>query len=190
MDKDIFNHTSTIRLDKFAALCKVASENNWCWKITCTTCGHSGFRVAFSKLAQGLDPREDSFWPYGFDDWEQLKDQDEYDDFKYDYNAKAPDIDIQKELAIIASEANIEHIDQTSRFPDWLGYIGLVIEHCQHPDAQKILSKSLLPQLATLIEHDPALHKKLEDKMTSNEPLVVWDLSGIELSLARNRNIW
>ncbi|MDD3940441.1 MAG: hypothetical protein PHQ01_02615 [Candidatus Pacebacteria bacterium] len=42
------NLEKNTRRNPFVALCEYASQNNnWCWKIICTTCGHSVFRVAF-----------------------------------------------------------------------------------------------------------------------------------------------
>ena len=34
----------------FLSLCRLASQENWCWKIICTTCGHMHFRYGFKEL--------------------------------------------------------------------------------------------------------------------------------------------
>jgi len=39
--------------NSFVTLCEIASQNNWCWNLSCTTCDHEAFKVAFSKLVRG-----------------------------------------------------------------------------------------------------------------------------------------
>lgn len=42
--------------DPFLALCDLASRENWCWKMWCSTCGHMYFRFSFQELVDGKHP--------------------------------------------------------------------------------------------------------------------------------------
>ena len=52
------NQSAKIGMNKFEELCELASRENWCWKLYCTTCGHMDFRYSFSELADGKSPGE------------------------------------------------------------------------------------------------------------------------------------
>ena len=43
-------------MNQFEALCKLASDENWCWNLFCSTCGHMHFRYSFAELAIGKSP--------------------------------------------------------------------------------------------------------------------------------------
>jgi len=74
------------------------------------------------------------------------------------------------------ADAKIADIKSISKFPDWLGYIGLVIRHCPNRDASKIISDSFLPQFITLLEGNSKIVEYLQEK----EFLGISDLSEIE----------
>ena len=38
----------------FEVLCLWASQNRWCWKIPCTTCGNQKFRIGLLLIARGI----------------------------------------------------------------------------------------------------------------------------------------
>jgi len=156
----------------FVALCEYASQNNWCWKITCTTCGHSAFKVAFSKLVRGEHPDNNSFWLNGKENHSALKEIGKYDDFR----KRNIDSDIQLRLAKIVAEAKICDIQKISRFPDWLGYIGLVIHYCYDNEASKILSDSLILQFMELLKDDKSTTEYLKKKQL----ISVYDLEELE----------
>ena len=44
------------KMNAFEALCKLASDEKWCWNLYCTTCGHMHFKYAFKELAKGKSP--------------------------------------------------------------------------------------------------------------------------------------
>ena len=43
-------------MNQFESLCKLASDEGWCWKLGCTTCWGAHFRYAFLELAAGKSP--------------------------------------------------------------------------------------------------------------------------------------
>jgi hypothetical protein len=161
----------------FLALCDNASQNDWCWNINCTTCGHGAFRVSFNKLmTRDEHPDDASFWPFGKGNSEPLqefKKHPEYRDYYYTY-------DNQQKLVEIVVGAKIADINTLCRFPDWLGYIGLVMAHCPSRRAQMTLSSHFIPQFLTFFEKDNEIKGYLENKQLNNEPLTIADLNKIE----------
>jgi len=158
--------------NSFVALCEYASQNNWCWKITCTTCGHSAFRVAFSKLVRGEHPDDDSFWPNGRKNHSLLKETGNYNDF----GRSGIDKDVQLKLAKIVAEARIYDMQKAAKFPDWLGYIGLAIHYCYDDEASKIISESLIPQFMELLKND----KNIFEYLNKIQLISIYDLGELE----------
>jgi hypothetical protein len=162
----------------FVALCEVASQNNWCWNLNCTTCSHGAFKVAFSKLVRGENPDNESFWPKGKENHSPLSEMSKYYEFTRDTHVLN-----QTDLASIVAEAKILDIQSVAKFPNWLGYIGLVLHHCYRTEAQKIISYSFLPQFIELMQKDTATCDYLKDKQSKQELLSIYDLDKIENSL-------
>ncbi len=174
LKKETKGQKSTKR-NPFVALCDYASRGNWCWNIVCTTCGHSAFKVSFSKIVNGQHPDDESFWPYGKDNSAPLKEMDSYGDF-----FRNTPISNQNELVYIVAGAKISDIQAVAKFPDWLGYIGLVIHHCPNEEARKVLSNAFLPQFIALVKNNKEAYDYLQEKQSKQEMLNVNDLSRIE----------
>lgn len=169
--------TKNTKRNSFVALCEYASQNNWCWNLFCTTCGHGPFSIALSKIARGLHPDSDSFWMNGRGKQPDLNESTEYGDFWRNSN---PSIDSQKKLASVVADAKLADIQAVAKFPDWLGYIGLVINHCPSRDARKIISDSFLPQIIVLLNENSDLRKYFQDKKSEDGILSINDLGRIE----------
>ena len=109
--------------NSFNELCELASKKKWCWTLYCSTCAHMNFRYAFQEIANS-DPIFDS-------QWQPSKDTK----FPRSFSKR-------EKLRILETclEANLEEISLKCSFPDWLGYLGLVIHH----------SKSDLPEYKAL----------------------------------------
>lgn len=176
------NQLKNIQRNPFVALCDYASRGNWCWNIICTTCGHSGFRVAFSKLIHGQHPDDDSFWPDEKTDHALYEERGNYGDFVKNANRS-----MQTELASIVAEAKLSDIQAIAKFPDWLGYIGLVMNHCPDLNARMILSDAFLPQFIVLVKNNGEIYDYLQEKQSKKELLNIDDLSKIENSMLVNR---
>ncbi|MFA6522713.1 MAG: hypothetical protein WCT24_03940 [Patescibacteria group bacterium] len=171
------NHSNAPPRNPFVALCDYASKNNWCWKITCTTCGHSAFWISFTKLILGQHPDDDSFWPFGRLSDKQHNDKKEYMNFTL--NKKA-DLQDQIKLASIVSESKLSNIQAVTKFPDWLGYVGLVMYHCPSQEARKIITDAFLPEFINLVKDNGELYKYYQDKQYKQELLELKDLERIE----------
>ncbi len=89
-------------------------------------------------------------------------------------------IEEQLKLASVVAEAKLSDIQAVAKFPDWLGYIGLIIHHCQNRDARKIISNAFLPQFITMLKNDKEICEYLQEKQSKQVLLSINDLSRIE----------
>ena len=165
-------------MNKFDELCKLASDENWCWKLFCTTCGHMHFRYALSELAAGKSPT-DSHW------------------FIHGRNTSYANIlgslprsytEQQKEAVInICIKADISSIASFCKFPDWLGYLGLVLEHMySSTEPYKKLSESWASQLSGQVSEDSPLQAKLSEIAQGKGLLTINDLEACESNIMHN----
>ena len=46
--------------NQFECLCKLASDEDWCWNLQCTTCGHQIFRYAFRLMSRGIKIQDEA----------------------------------------------------------------------------------------------------------------------------------
>ncbi|MCX6782034.1 MAG: hypothetical protein NTW66_02880 [Candidatus Magasanikbacteria bacterium] len=161
--------------NSFVALCDYASRSNWCWNIVCTTCGHGAFKVSYAKIINGQNPDDESFWPYGKENDDSLKEMNVNRVFLGDASA-----DAQIKLASVVAKAKLSDIQSVAKFPDWLGYIGLVIHHCPNQEARKIISDSFLSQFIELLKDKAGIREYLSQKQAKQELLDINDLSRIE----------
>ncbi len=132
--------------DIFNELCKLSAEENWCYNIFCTTCGHMNYRYAFKELANGLRP-SDPFWDVSKDRMWKIhsKYSNLVDDTKLNFNE-------QLELAQIVSKTSISRLfEDISNSDIWLGTLGLVLyEIGNNQEAIELLTRSLTPQFLNL----------------------------------------
>lgn len=161
----------------FVALCEYASQNNWCWKLFCTTCGHGPFSIALSKIAHDLHPDSKDFWINDKGKQPFLDESSQYGDF---WRNASPSIELQSKLASIVADAKLAEIQAVAKFPDWLGYIGLVINHCSDHASRRIVSDAFLPQFIAMLNENSDLQKYFREKQSRGELLSINDLSRIE----------
>lgn len=170
------NQAQNGQRNPFVALCDYASRNNWCWKLFCTTCAHGAFSISFSKIVHGKHPDDNAFWPYGMENHSPLKEADEYGDFwRVDASTE-----MQMKLSSIVAGAKAADIQAVAKFPDWLGYIGLVINHCPNRDSRKMISDAFLPQFIEMLKGNKEICEYLQEKQSKQELLSVNDLCRIE----------
>ena len=48
-------------MNQFEAVCKLASDEGWCWDLNCTTCGNMLFTYAFKQMSYGQSPEDDDW---------------------------------------------------------------------------------------------------------------------------------
>jgi len=83
-------------------------------------------------------------------------------------------------LASIVADAKLSEIKDVAKYPDWLGYIGLVIHHCPSRESREKISESFLPQFISMLKDDKEICDYLQNKQTQKETLSINDLSRIE----------
>ncbi len=141
-------------MNQFESLCKLASDENWCWDLYCTTCGHMHFRYAFQELGKGRSPIEENWVIHA----RRTNYEEELGSFSREYS------DDQKENIIgICKEADLIVISNNCRFPDWLGYLGLILWYMRTPTGLfKELSLNWATQLMQIVPHDSEAYYRLD----------------------------
>ena len=118
MQPDLYKKAPERSDDPFLALCILASEERWCWKLCCTTCGHHHFRAAFKQLADGITPLSE--------DWQVSRSGSA----RLTVPVPRSFDELQVERIIeVCLRANLTRVAEQCRFPSWLGYLGLVLWH-------------------------------------------------------------
>lgn len=160
------------QMNAFEALCLWASTEGWCWKIWCGTCGHAYFKQGFQELAAGRSPL-DGDWPI----YSGRTSSGSWYPRSYDER--------ERELLLeICRTADIGFIARHCRFPDWLGYLGLVLHDvCPGSDAYPRLSSEWARQLITLLPHDGPTMKKLRQVEEGRDLLNIGHLANCESEL-------
>jgi|WetSurMetagenome_2_1015567.scaffolds.fasta_scaffold115053_2 hypothetical protein len=170
-------------MNQFESLCKLASTEQWCWNLYCGTCGHSCFRYGFREIARGLRPGDPNWLVY--------------EPFIAHSNAPEPlgplprkYSPIEKQTILtICLDADICAIARDCRFPDWLGYLGLVLEHMRtDSELYRELSARWALRLKDLAYDFSQSHSRLEEIAANPAMLLsIQDLGLIEKDLKHQR---
>ena len=162
-------------MNQFEALCILASNENWCWKLYCTTCGHMHFKYAFLELSKGKSP-EDS-------DWVTHKSEN------YLHRLLGPIPRIYPEsrkdrILKICTKADLHSIADKCKFPDWLGYLGLMLTDMHSSsEVYKLLSTKWASQLKDLVSEYSHIHEKLDSIAKEDSLLNIRDLEECERAI-------
>ena len=145
-------------MNPFEALCELASSQNWCWRMPCTTCGQMHFHYAFHELASGRSPTDDH-WPVqgSLTGSDALKLGLPKLGSPRTYTAEQ-----KSQILPICSEASITYIASRCKFPDWLGYLGLILAYMNgYSNAYQDLSSKWATQLTDLVEDRSSIRTEL-----------------------------
>jgi hypothetical protein len=124
---------NTMRRPAFLGLAQLASSEGWCWRLYCTTCGHGHFRWAFSEIARGLHPDSPG--------WRVRRDESPP-------AARSLPRSWQRVLVADVARTRIADLSACATFPDWLGYLGLVLAHTADVEqTDRLLTQTLAPQM-------------------------------------------
>ena len=123
----------------FQALCHTASQQRWCWQLKCTTCHCMYIRAGFYLIAK----------------------KEEFTLLSVLNLIKNPNINFSKlsfsemeNVIIDASKADLNMI-KYCKFPDWLGYIGLLyalFNYDETSHAIRKLTKSYCTQFQKMLD--------------------------------------
>lgn len=153
----------------FEDLCRQASREGWCWNLACTTCGHAKFGDAFEAIMAGSRPGGDAR--------------------RYAQPAPEPADELpftgEKRLQAACKDADLAAIAATCRFPDWLGYLGLVLAHTPWTEKSSgTLTKAWAPQLLAMVSESSLAHRRLGEIIADDgERLSLSDLELVEEAL-------
>lgn len=162
--------------NQFECLCKLASDESWCWQLRCTTCGHGSFRYAFELMSKGVKVQSEVRMIfngiYRSSGWVVRARNDRFDNqlgvLPMRWHTAAKD-----KIVKICAKANLEVIDNNCKYPDWRGYLGLVAAHMNsNSDAYKELSINWAKQLLKMDEGE-ASRVELQ-KIANGERLLSW----------------
>jgi len=170
------------RKNEFEALCKLASQENWCWNLSCTTCGHENFRYSFQELATGKSPNGKDWLVFNNNSriFRQLG------PLPFEFTNE------QKEVVLnICLKANLSSIALNCRFSDWLGYLGLVLHHLNvNSDTYKSLSSKWSMQLKDMVEPCSHIRSWLERiSQGEDDVLSLGDLEACESAMLHKYRI-
>lgn len=168
-------------MNQFEELCKLASDENWCWNLFCTTCGHMHFRYAFAELAAGKSPSDSSWLIHG----RNTRYSNSLGPLPRSYTEE------QKEKVInICCDASLSLISETCKFPDWLGYLGLILEHMYSgSESYKKLAENWASQLSQLVSEGSEICRKLKEIAEGNGVLNIQVLEACETNIMHNNGL-
>ena len=167
-------------MNQFESLCKLASDETWCWDLSCTTCGHMHFQYAFLELIKGRSPT-DSQWLIH----KNTSFSDQLGSLPRNYTGEQKEI-IHK----ICCKANIGIIESSCKFPDWLGYLGLILKHMYSgSETYTELSSSWASQLIKLVTSQSLIHVRLQEIVEGKGVLDIDDLEECESDIMHNKYI-
>ena len=163
-------------MNSFNALSYLASEEQWCWNLFCTTCGHAQFRAGLWSLAHGAHA-SDPTWPMHH----ALGTSTE--------NTRRTGSPIgywpmnkQGCLAQVLAAADLSAIAVRCAFPDWLGYLGLALRYTEDAErADRVATHTLVPQLVRLVRPDSWVSSWLAGIVSNPSRVLTWrDLGTVE----------
>jgi len=159
-------------LNNFELLCLLAATHNWCWKITCSTCGHYYFKNCLNLLIYNPSILKESIF---------LKS-------KYDVENRLNEYFIQKDsfnlleqntLIKIIAKSSVLKISSFSKHPDWLGYLGLALLYTEEIEInENRITDSFLNQFLEIFQ----LYKKkksydvAKDILSDPDKILKWQI--------------
>jgi len=159
----------------FNALCGVASKFQWCWSLSCTTCGAHNLRFGLYAIGLGYHPDQP--------DWAEVV--SESGDIIHPYQDR---VNFRRHsshntlLYRALSEAEIFQIAKECRFPDSLGYLGIGLNTFADLELRRrLLTYGWAPQLRDLVFPDSFSYAALQEMIESPGETLTWRfLSSVE----------
>jgi len=174
----------------FIALCELASKEEWCWNLMCTTCGLQDLRLSFKEIIRGNHPDSENWimHKYGYETVNR------YESYISWLHGIEWSLESQIKLAEIFATASLKQISKLARFPDWLGYMGVVLSSTEEEEKKsRTLTKAWAPQLLEMVEPESYAKERLLEMMADETLILRWGfLESVENSLKpsfRNRSV-
>ena len=174
----------------FELLCRLASKERWCWKIPCTTCGNQEFQYGLRELGRGHSPAESEWVVHkGVQNLREKLGEFQYPrnpdcriGVHYPYHLADPD---KVAIVQVCAGADLKTIADECLFPDWLGYLGLVLYRMRCPDvAYNNLLALWAWQLRDFVQKYSIIWSHLGDcARQSDQQLSFGDLETVEFAM-------
>jgi len=128
-------------MSRFESLSLLATREQWCWNLACTTCGHMVFRWGLKALVRGLDPAA-ADWPVH---WGAGQTSTRL----AASNGPLPPcggwpLAEQRAIQDTVRGCSVERLAQEGKFPDWLGHIGVLLRYTEDAEQDNRLSPASL----------------------------------------------
>lgn len=164
--------------NQFEELCLLASNESWCWKIFCTTCGHLHFKYSYILIGKGVE--------IDSPEWIITERKTSYS-VELGHPPKRYEPEIRERFLNECLNSSIGRISKVCKFPDWLRYLGLVVHHFNRSQSFKDVSREWSIQLSKLVEPNSAIHQRLiELSLSDNDIISIKDLEKIEYGFRRS----
>ena len=161
--------------NRFLTLCSLASQEKWCWKLECSTCGHEPFQYGLQAIAEGQDPESEAWSVH-----RSLRGV-------LGPPPRVPfSIGIQRALLEHVSSVDIDELSQEVRFPDWLGHLGLGLHYSQNAEEESGKATSSLPRQLVPYVWDDSPARRLLETFGSYRRLRWEDLESIQMYYKRS----
>ena len=178
----------------FELLCRLASKERWCWKLPCTTCGHYEFQFGLRELGRGHSPAESEWIVHKgarnlrekLGEFEYARSPECLIGIHYPYPLADPDM---VAIVEVCAGADLNTIAGQCLFPDWLGYLGIVLDRMRCEDiAYEKLTALWAWQLQDFVGKDLSIRSHLHDcARLSNCRLSFGDLEDVEFAMLEMR---
>lgn len=167
-----------MRTNAFEAVCLLADSERWCWRITCTTCGHWAFRYAFLQISLGRHPSKA--------DWEHPASMSDATLRLGSLSAATTFVRASRVFYDVVSSASVVRIAGACRCPDFLGYLGLVLFYT---DGWEPINRALTlrwgEELRTIVRPHSVAETRLRTLLGNEQMVLTWpDLEQVERDLA------
>ncbi|MEY4705952.1 MAG: hypothetical protein RL042_2157 [Nitrospirota bacterium] len=164
--------------NRFESLSLLAAREQWCWNLVCTTCGHMVFRWGLTALAKGVHP-DDPEWLVHWGP-EQTSTRLARVHGPMPPPSGWPESE-QRAVQEAVRGCRLELLAGESRFPDWLGHLGVLLRYTEDAERDNLLlTRELVPQLAGFVESGSSADTMLRQRLDAKRPLGWSDLEVIE----------
>ena len=161
-------------MNSFELLCKLASEERWCWNLHCSTCGHMHFKYSFMELAKGKQPYSNEWLVHQKTKLYKVLGS----------STRAYTTEEKNNIIKICIDSSLSKIAKHSTYPDWLGYVGLVLAHTKINNHLYIeLSSVWANQLKDIVEKESTISLKLQNIVASNTFLSLKNLEECQYAM-------
>lgn len=166
-----------MRTNAFQALVELAHQEQWCWNLSCTTCGHMHYRYALLELAKGLHPFDPT--------WAIHPPQPPPPELGALPRKAQFTKPLQQRILELAAQADLEGLFERCGTTFTLGSIGVVLNYCAAVEAaERIWSPVLTAAFRARLVSNRVNKQRIEELCANDLGYWTWtDLGRFEKEL-------